>query len=158
MKNINVSFKHHKVWAMRMKFILAVLLLAISFSCKKLHTDYPPLPTPNFVDLKLKDIVIQNLPSPYYHFEYDNDGRISKFDFATGWFYGMTYSGNNITLMKDYNASITGDSIKYVYSNDTLTNILVISDGGINYRRAFLSYNAEGQLQMLDWEIKLGNN
>src|SRR5688500_1789382 len=87
-----------KVWSMR-KYPLLLIILAVLFSCKK-NTDYPPLPSPSFIDLKLKDITIRNLPSPYYHFEYGNNNRISAFNFSQVWTYDLTYSGNNLTLMK----------------------------------------------------------
>ena len=157
MKIITLRLRDHKVWSMRMKCSLAVLVLVIGYSCKKINIDYPPLPDPNFVDLRLKDIVVLNLPSPYYHFEYGNDGHISKFDFATGWFYNMSYTGDNLTLMNNINPGLGNDSVQYIYSNDTLRLIVVTSNAGIPYRRGHITYNSAGQLEKLDWELKLPN-
>ncbi len=50
--------------------------------------------------LKLKDIQITGLPSPYCHFEYREDKYISAFNFSGGLLYDMTYTGDNLTLTK----------------------------------------------------------
>ena len=58
-------------------FRIMVLVLFL-FSCKKENTTVPntppPPPPPDQVrKVLLKDITIPNLPSPYYHFEYNPD-------------------------------------------------------------------------------------
>ena len=50
----------------------------------------------------LKDIVVPNLPSPYYHFEYDATGRVSAASFASGFTqYQVTYQGDQISELRN---------------------------------------------------------
>jgi hypothetical protein len=45
----------------------------------------------------LKDIVIPRLPSPYYHFEYDGQGKVKSVTFASGLTsYDVTYAAERI--------------------------------------------------------------
>jgi len=128
--------------------LLAIILFAL-FSCHKAT----PVKPRSFVALKLKDINIRNLPSPYYHFEYRDDKHISSFNFASGLIYDIAYTGDDLTLMKNNTAGTSKDSIKYTYTNDKITDINVTTDAGVFYRRAFLTYYSSGQLQKLEWEI-----
>jgi hypothetical protein len=139
------------------KYHWLVMILAVFFSCKKETTENPPLHGPSFIDLKLKDITIRNLPSPYYHFEYGNNNRISAFNFSQVWTYDMSYSGNDLNLMKGNTSSVNQDSVSYVYDRGTVTNILVSSSTGTLYRKATLTYHPSGQLHTVEWEIKLVN-
>ena len=50
----------------------------------------------------LKDIVIPNLPSPYYHFEYDADGKVSLVSFASGLTsYDVIYASGRISALRN---------------------------------------------------------
>ena len=65
----------------------------------------------------LKDIVIPNLPSPYYHFEYDATGRISAVSFASGFtMYQVTYQGDRITKLQN-NSLGNQDRLEYIYNS-----------------------------------------
>src|SRR6476469_2334078 len=60
----------------------------------------PPPPPPTAV--RLKDIEIPNLPSPYYHFDYDGQGRVSSVSFASGFTtYDVSYVGGRIGELKN---------------------------------------------------------
>jgi hypothetical protein len=143
---------------MKTNHLLLVFILSALFSCRKeRHPTDPPANPQSFVALKLKDINIGSLPSPYYHFEYRDDKYISSFDFSNGLIYDMTYTGDNLTLMKNNTAGTTKDSVKYSYTDNKLTQITVTADVGFTYRRAFLTYYPSGQLQKLEWELKPGN-
>jgi hypothetical protein len=69
-----------------MRYIHLSLLIAatVLFSCKK-EKEMPvsvgtPLPV---AAVLLKDVVLSNLPSPYYHFEYDTKGKVTFVSFAS---------------------------------------------------------------------------
>gem|GEM_PF-6222740 len=78
----------------------------------------PPPPPPDPVKkVLLKDITIPNLPSPYYHFEYNSDSLVTKVDFASGFsIYDVLYSGNNIAEMRN-NIIVNHDTLRYLYDN-----------------------------------------
>ncbi|MGE5760455.1 MAG: hypothetical protein ACM37V_08890, partial [Gemmatimonadota bacterium] len=46
----------------------------------------------------LKDVVVSHLPAPYYHFEYEPDGRIARVSFASDLLiYDVLYRDGRIT-------------------------------------------------------------
>lgn len=66
----------------------------------------------------LKDMVVANLPSPYYHFEYEpgGGGQISKLSFASGFFeYSVQYLGSRILELQN---DALGNSDRLLYHYD----------------------------------------
>ncbi|HJP60505.1 MAG TPA: hypothetical protein VJ865_10910, partial [Gemmatimonadaceae bacterium] len=61
--------------------ILATIIAGIVVACSSDHVVAPPPPP---TGPQLKDVTYTRLPAPYYHFEYDNDGRITTAAFASG--------------------------------------------------------------------------
>ncbi|MBX2925900.1 MAG: hypothetical protein KF746_27135 [Chitinophagaceae bacterium] len=142
---------------MKSKYLLAAFIFPVLFSCHKGKDILPGTPAnPSFVALRLKDIRIAGLPSPYYHFEYREDKYISGFNFSNGLIYDVTYTGSDLALMKSNTAGASPERISYGYSNNQLT-VITVADAGITYRRAFLWYYPSGQLQKIEWELKLEN-
>jgi len=96
-----------------------VLLVAALAACNDdtsttAPTTTPPPPPPAPAVL-LKDIIIPNLPAPYYHFEYDATGRASFASFASDFFrYDLTYDGGRLSEMRN-NILVNHDELKYVY-------------------------------------------
>ena len=86
----------------------ALLLLA---SCTDSVT---PAATPPAT--KLQDLVASNLPSPYYHFEYDSTGRVKTVSFASGLRnYEVVYDGSRIAQMN--NTTGSQEHLDYVYDD-----------------------------------------
>ena len=74
----------------------------------------PPPPPPRTV--LLKDIVIPNLPSPYYHFEYDTLGRIKAVSFASGLrMYDVIYGDDGRIMEMRNNVIVNHDRLVYAY-------------------------------------------
>ncbi|HMC53613.1 MAG TPA: hypothetical protein VKH19_00450 [Gemmatimonadaceae bacterium] len=94
----------------------------------------PPPPPPPPAPVLLKDVVIPNLPSPYYHFEYDTDGRVRTVSFASDLrIYDVIYDGGRISEMRN---NAVGNKDRLVYHYD---------DAG---RVSFVAYvSAESQLE-----------
>jgi hypothetical protein len=71
-----------------MKIRLAITATALAATLAACGSDHiaapPPPPPPPGAGVLLKDVVYDRLPSPYYHFDYDNDGRITTAAFASG--------------------------------------------------------------------------
>lgn len=133
-------------------------MLSVLFSCRKEKDHSPGIPDGplSFVALKLKDIRIAGLPSTYYHFEYREDKYISGFNFSNGLIYDMIYTGDNLTLMKNKTTGTSPGRISYGYTDHQLT-VITVADAGITYRRAFLWYYPSGQLQKIEWELRVAN-
>jgi hypothetical protein len=126
----------------------------ILFACKKDHTSTPlpapPPPPPKQV--MLKDVVIQSLPSPHYHFEYDTDRKIVKMLYASGFnMYDVLYKDNKISEIRN-NTMVNNDRLQYVYDNaNNVIQIGYISESGVFYKRCFFTYQAQ-LLTKIEWQ------
>lgn len=140
-----------------MKPLVFTLPLAFSLlfvSCKKeVEVVKPPAIKENF----LKTIVLQNLPSPYYQFEYDAQGRVNKAGFASGaFYYDVVYEGNRIREMKS-TIAVTKIRVVYEYDNGGKLSFLKITneDGSMVFKRCFLTYDGQNRLKEMEWELNV---
>lgn len=134
---------------MRFKFLLLILSAILFFSCKKERSNIetPLLPgTPTeetpVARVFLKDIAVENLPSPYYHFEYNETGKISRVSFASNFLdYNVEYNDGKIIGLQNTGA---GDSnhLQYSYDNEgRVTMITYANLGGTVYVKVHLTYD-----------------
>ena len=136
------------------RLIVLISTVALVFgSCKK-EGNIVDTPPPTGKELALKTIVYQHLPSPYYQFEYDVSGNITKAGFASGaFFYDVQYDGNHIREMKSTAAST---KIRTLYEYDNTGKIVFIKiiseDGSAILKRCFLTYDELNRLKELEWE------
>ena len=95
----------------------AFLLVAALWGCGSDSAPVAaPLPDPHPVAL-LKDIVIPNLPSPYYHFAYDPTGRMTNASFASDFtMYTLSYTNGRLSEMQN-NILVNHDRLVYHYDN-----------------------------------------
>ena len=78
------------------------------------HDSAPPPPPPGH--LLLKDVVVSNLPSPFYHFDYDEAGTITGASFASGLrSYVASYGGGKLREMRNI---VPATDERLVYSYD----------------------------------------
>ena len=77
---------------MRIKTLVLLIVTTVLFSCQKekgslpsttTPPSNPPSDPPVATSVMLKEIVIPNLPSPYYHFDYDQSSKVSFVSFAS---------------------------------------------------------------------------
>jgi hypothetical protein len=138
------------------RIVVFTLLLV---SCKKDYTTNPPTPPPSEPVKKvlLKDITIPNLPSPFYHFEYNSDSMVTKVDFASGFsIYDVIYSGNRIAEMRN-NIIVNHDTLRYLYDNaGKVFMITFINQQNVLYRHVSFMYNGD-QVKEIDWDHKVDN-
>ena len=89
-----------------------------------------PAPSPSpIADVRLSDMVVSSLPTPFYRFEYDSSGRVTVAAFAGGLLtYEIRYDGSRITAMQgtlvpgerlDYFTIIKGKDMKSTRSTST---------------------------------------
>jgi hypothetical protein len=126
---------HRHVWSL----VLGVLLL----SCKKqTETLQPPSPQPTQTVL-LKDIVVDHLPSPYYHFEYDASKRVSFVSFASELTrYNVIYDGSNNIAEMENNILVNKDRLQYVYGTSGNVELIAYMDStGFVYKTLDLFYD-----------------
>lgn len=143
---------------MRYSYLLLTLSAVLLLSCKKEHSSNPVetsvVPAKHIL---LKDITIPNLPSPYYHFEYNNDSLVTKADFASGYTnYDVLYNGSRISEMRN-NIIVNHDTLRYSYDNTgKITLIKFINTANIIYRLVFFKYNGDF-IREIEWDQREGN-
>src|SRR6478609_9650420 len=91
-----------------------LIVATVLFSCKKEKEMPVPVEMPSPVaTVLLKDIVESSLPSPYYHFEYDTEGKVTFVSFASDFTrYNVMYRQNKISEMRN-NILVNKDRLKY---------------------------------------------
>lgn len=103
----------------------------------------------------LKDVVVTNLPSPYYHFEYEPAGRIRRISFASGFvIYDVLYQGGRIAELRN-NTAGNMDRLQYVYdAAGRVETVNYVDPTGTAFARVRLTYDGD-KLSKLDRERKL---
>ncbi len=107
----------------------------------------PPVP--------LKDVVVSHLPAPYYHFEYDSGGRISRVAFASDFLvYDVRYQDGRIAEMRN-NAVGNTDRLEYLYDGaGRVETVNYVDPTSTVFAKVLLTYSGE-KLSRLDRERKL---
>lgn len=149
---------------MRYKYLLLLIATGILFSCKKdkgtinQPSSLPLPPDPRVPTVLLKDIIIPNVPSPYYHFEYNADSTISFASFAADFKrYEVDYVGGRI---REMNNNIGGIQEKLQYFYDNAGNVTAVNYFdliGTLYIKVALSYDGK-KLIKLERRRLLGND
>ncbi|HJQ09565.1 MAG TPA: hypothetical protein VJ840_00910 [Gemmatimonadaceae bacterium] len=116
---------------------IAAATLSACSSSDRISAPPPPPPT----GILLKDIVYTRLPSPYYHFEYDDAGKVNTATFASGAStYSLNYQGDRIHDIEIGPGA--GDRLFYTY--DDAGRVVAIRDRdatGANVQLWFFTYN-----------------
>jgi hypothetical protein len=134
-------------------FLLVTAFSLFLISCGKEKPE--PVPVPPAGEVLVKDIVIRNLPSPYYHFEYSAAKEITKVGFSSGLAeYDLSYATGRLTEMKN-TISSNNDRLVYEYQDGKVFLIKIFNKAGELYRRCFLTYDNNGRLQQLEWDLKI---
>jgi len=131
-----------------------ILILSV-LGCNKNDNVVLPVPPPGTgADdarmVLLKDIVADHLPSPYFHFEYDDQHYAKKISFASDLFvYNVEYHDKRVTRMVNLPNQ---NSLEYSYNNGHVSEINEFSGttGNMVYNYAFL-YNSRMQLTHVFW-------
>lgn len=144
---------------MRFTYFLLTMGVAVLFvSCKKDHRPDPVTP-PAVIEkhILLKDITVPNLPSPYYHFEYNADSLVNKASFASDYtMYDVLYDGKRIREMRN-NIIINHDTLRYSYDNaGKITMIKFINTANVIYRLVFFKYSGD-LIKEIEWDQRVGD-
>jgi len=103
----------------------------------------------------LKDVVVAHLPSPYYHFEYEPDGRIKRVSFASDFLiYDVLYQDGRIAELRN-NTAGNMDRLQYVYdAAGRVDTVNYLKPTGTVFARVGLTYDGD-KLSKLDRERQL---
>jgi hypothetical protein len=119
----------------RLAVLLAAVATTIACGGDSIITD-PGVTTPPPVPAKvlLKDVVVDRLPSPFYHFEYDPAGTITGVSYASGLTsYGVSYLGDRIRELRN-DALGNHDRIVYAYDADgRVAGVRYVDENGVTF-------------------------
>jgi hypothetical protein len=126
---------------MRIKYLLPTIVLLFAAACSDASTTAPVTPDPVSTVL-LKDITIPNLPSPFYHFEYDATGRIAVASYASELLiYDLRYSSGRLSEMQN-NILVNRDRLVYTYDDAGRVSQVNYVDGtGVTFTRVHFAYD-----------------
>ncbi|MBC7830168.1 MAG: hypothetical protein H7122_20665 [Chitinophagaceae bacterium] len=133
---------------------LAAIVVGATISCKKDNDALQPPDLPAPIDdartVLLKEVVVQSLPSPYFHFTYDSLKYVTQINFASGFsIYSVEYENKRVKKMTNF---ITGSSILYSYSNNHVSEINEFSASTGDKKFCYkLFYNSGNQLVQILW-------
>lgn len=131
-----------------------LLIAAAALACAgDLAPTVPPPPSP-VADVRLEEIVIPSLPSPFYRFEYDAAGKVTFASFASDLRrYDIHYDGNRISEMES--TDLRPERLTYFYDETGKARIITYADNvGAVYVRIYLTYAGE-RLGMLERERRV---
>src|SRR5215208_5660263 len=126
----------------RRNAVLTIIAVAAMSACGgDARITAPPPPSATVL---LKDIVIPSLPSPYYHFEYDAQGKVSTVSFASGFtMYDVTYAGGRVSELRN-NIIVNHDRLVYVYDDaGRVAAIRETDENGVVFTVLFFTYAGE---------------
>lgn len=121
--------------------IIAVIAVVASGCLGDSTTPETTGPHPPPAVTLLKDVVVSNLPSPYYHFEYDSVGKLKAVSFASAArTYAVKYDGLRLSEL-DNNTSTNHDRLVYVYDDTGRVSLVkYLDENGQVFTTVFLSY------------------
>jgi hypothetical protein len=132
--------------SLRKQLLIATSALALA-SCSSDHsvTAPPPAPAP----VLLKDIIIDRLPSPFYHFDYDADRRAIGVSFASGLnSYDLIYDGDRIGEMRVSNL-LSHDRLVYAYDGEGRVESVKYTDtNGVVFTILFFRYSGQQLIEL----------
>jgi hypothetical protein len=128
------------------RFAVVALCSAMLAACSDvmISSAPPPPPPPPPAAVLLKDILIPNLPSPYYHFEYDSAGRVAVVSFASGLTnYDVTYRDGRIVQMQN-NIIVNHDRLVYIYDDSArVAAVRYVDTAGVTFTLVTFTYDGQ---------------
>jgi hypothetical protein len=124
----------------RLVLTAASALVLASCSSDRSVTAPPPPAAP----ILLKDVVLDRLPSPYYHFDYDANNRASGVSFASELnSYDLVYDGDRLSEMRS-NSLFNHDRLVYAYdAAGRVESVKYTDENGIVFTVLFFRYSGQ---------------
>jgi hypothetical protein len=143
-----------KIFYMAQMARMAIALLAIAaIACQKERRDSPVHTPPNDArTVRLKEMVSEGLPSPYFSFTYDNNNYVTKLQHAAGLLqYELQYENGRLVRMAN-NTFVNKDTLVYRYESNRVSQVDLIESNGQKTKEAELSYDKLGRLEKIEWK------
>ena len=124
------------------KYSRSLIGLALVAACHGENVTSGPGTPPPVAPVLLKDIVIDRLPAPYYHFEYDNAGVMTGASFASDLTnYTLSYTNGRLSEMRN-NIIVNKDRLEYFYDDaGRVASVRYADSTGVVYAVLFFTYS-----------------
>lgn len=127
-----------------------IVLLSVASCCNK---DAAPSPTSTPIsdkqDVRLRELSIQNSPTPYYGFTYDDSGYVTSLNFASGLsIYFYFYKNGRIDSVRTSLPDST--YLLYRYTGDQVSSVLEYNFSGLR-QTTFIRYDSRGRVSRMEW-------
>ena len=130
-----------------------ISLIVIFTACRKdpqPHNPVEPLVT-DIRTVRLKEVIEQGLPSPYFKFTYTDSGYISDITFADGLFvYALSYKNQRINKMVNTKSN---EVLTYYYMAGNVSYVTLDNATGKKLRSYKINYNNNRQLTQVYWYV-----
>ena len=131
-----------RLW--RLALVGTALATAAACSGDSMVTDPESAPPPPPAKVLLKDVLVDRLPSPFYHFDYDPAGTITGVSYASGLTrYDVSYLGTRIRELQN-NTLANHDRIVYAYDSDGhVVGVRYVNESGVTFTIVIFSYEGD---------------
>jgi hypothetical protein len=134
------------VYGRRRRFAVLVAAVATAVACggESIVTDPGVTPPPVPAKVLLKDVLVDRLPSPFYHFDYDPAGTITGVSYASGFTsYAVSYLGDRIRELRN-DALGNHDRIVYAYDVDgRVAGVRYVDENGVTFTVNVYTYDGD---------------
>jgi hypothetical protein len=127
-------------------------IIAISFcACKKDKDKHNPHSPTDAQKIRLKEVAVQGLPSPYFNYSYDADNFITSLGHESGHYqYKIEYKNGRVNRMIN-NTLINKDTLMYHYTGQQVTRIDILEPGKGKIEETALFYDNDNKLTEVTW-------
>ena len=129
----------------RLGVLLAAVATAIACGGDSSVTEPAAMtPPPAPAKVLLEDVLVDRLPSPFYHFDYDPAGTITRVSYASGFTsYDVSYIGGRIGELRN-DALGNHDRIVYTYDADgRVSGVRYVDENGVTFTVNVYTYDGD---------------
>jgi hypothetical protein len=135
------------VYARRRRLGVLLVAVATAIACGGDSSVTDPgvtTPPPAPAKVLLRDVLVDGLPSPFYHFDYDVAGTITAVSYASGLTsYDVIYAGGRIKELQN-NVFVNRDRLVYSYDDaGRVAGIRYVDANGVTFTVVVFTYDGD---------------
>ncbi|MFT3822624.1 MAG: hypothetical protein QM731_01845 [Chitinophagaceae bacterium] len=129
------------------------LLLFIAFiSCNKKDSTPNNTISTDAQRHKLKEVTVQNLPSPYFLYQYDANNFVTTLNHESGFYqYTLEYRNNRLYQLVN-NTAVNHDTLRYYYNEGKVVRIDLLQPNEGKTEETGFQYDNSGRLTQVTWK------
>jgi hypothetical protein len=139
-------------WRYFFATIISGVVMVITLSSCNKGTTTGHQPVTDSKKIKLKEVTVQGLPSPYFQYKYDVNGFVTDINHESGFYqYKIEYKNSRISKMIN-NTLVNKDTLVYHYTGNNVTRIDLQQPGIGKTEEVMLYYDIENKLIEAAWK------